>query len=110
MSVDELELLLARLDERSRSMEKSINQIVSDQKDTNKILAQMAKEQERVNILDADLRNLKAEVTKNSEWVDCQTRDQLKRKNDFIFELLKFLVIAMIGGVLGSLGIRVIEK
>lgn len=100
--MDDLEIILARLDERSSNMEKAIEQIANDQKETNKVLFELSKEQSGMGVVKNNIETLQKRCDNIEKWINDKGREELARKDNILFEIMKVLAIGAVGGLFSS--------
>lgn len=100
--MEDLGIILARLEERSANMEKAIEQISEDQREANKILLEVTKEQMGVGVVRNNIETLQRRCDYMERWILDKTKEEVARKDNILLEVFKILFIGAVGGLFSS--------
>ena len=110
MPHEEFDAVLARLDERSKSIVETMGTLSAELKEAKVWLTKGHNKQTelegKLELLESEHKNSKEKLDGNTTWIDDQIKDQLKRKNDFRYDVVKLIASAVLGSTLTAIGLH----
>lgn len=108
--MEDLQVIVARLDERLQSMQYAISQLADNQKHLTQAIDKMTETAQRLDHLEDELTEFKAEVrdalaTIRTELSEHRARHE-EAKSHALFEIAKLIGAGLVGVILAKMGFK----
>jgi len=106
MGTENLDVAVARLDERVKGFDSFIEQMANDIKRMANAYEDLVRSNQRIGLLEHDLANVKDAQKKLSEKFDAHESEQKKITGLVLYDVLKLIIAIAIGVALERYGVR----